>query len=110
MFDGNHLRLNILLVPRLSGLWNGDPLLPVIHDFPNPGDTTPAFADADLRFQVRVLNGFERFPINDPVDFSIGLPEADGAIPMRGRSFNPWLDQVPAVSSCRLIVPDWQNQ
>jgi hypothetical protein len=81
VFDGNRLQLNILLVPRLSGLWNGDPLLPVIHDFPNPGDTTPAFADADLRFQVRALNGYERFPVNDPVDFTFGLPEADGAMP-----------------------------
>ena len=81
VFEGNQLQLNILLVPRLSGLWNGDPLLPVIHDFPNPGDTTPAFADADLRFQVRALGGFERFPVSDPVDFSARLPEANGAMP-----------------------------
>lgn len=80
-FDGNRLHLNILLLPRLSSTWNGDPLLPAIHDFPNLGDTTPAFADADLRFQVRALDGLGRFPVDDPVDFTAGLAEANGALP-----------------------------
>ena len=81
VFDGNNLTLNILLVPRLSGLWNGDPLLPLIRDFPNLGDTTPAFADADFRFQVRVLDGFARFPVNTPVDFQGPIPQANGKQP-----------------------------
>jgi hypothetical protein len=81
VFDGDRLQLNILFVPRLSAPWNGDPLLPVIRDFPNPGDTTPAFADADLRLEVRALDGFDRFPVSGPVDFNGGLPEANGALP-----------------------------
>ena len=41
-FDGDRLHLRILVVPRLSTEWNGDPLHPVIAGFPNAGDTTPA--------------------------------------------------------------------
>ena len=44
-------------------------------------DTAPPFADADFRFEVRVLDGFGTFPVNTPVSFSDGLPEADGARP-----------------------------
>ncbi|HEV8482838.1 MAG TPA: hypothetical protein VGV87_04705 [Blastocatellia bacterium] len=80
-FDGDRLHLNILLVPRLSTSWNGNPLLPLIENFPNPGDTTPAFSLADLRFEVRALDGFGTFPVNTPVTFSQGLPEADGVLP-----------------------------
>ena len=78
-FDGDRLHLNILLVPRLSTLWNGNPLLPLIENFPNAGDTTPAFADADLRFEVRALDGFGTFPVNAPVSFTQALPDADEA-------------------------------
>jgi hypothetical protein len=81
VFDGARLALNILLVPRLSGAWNGDPLLPLIHDFPNLGDRTPAFADADFRFEVRVLDGLGRFPVGAPVDFVAPLPAANGSQP-----------------------------
>lgn len=77
-FDGDRLHLNILLVPRLSTVWNGNPLLPLIENFPNAGDTTPAFADADIRFEVRALDGFGTFPVNAPVSFTQGLPDADG--------------------------------
>ena len=77
-FDGDRLHLNILLVPRLSAVWNGNPLRPLIENVPNAGDTTPAFADADLRFEVRALDGFGTFPVSAPVTFSGGLPEADG--------------------------------
>src|SRR5204863_8790907 len=80
-FDGDRLHLRILVVPRLSTEWNGDPLHPVITDFPNAGDTTAAFADADLRFEARILDGLDRFPVNAPVDLSAPLPGARGAIP-----------------------------
>lgn len=77
-FDGVDLHLRILLVPKLSAAWNGNPLLPVLADVPNPGDTATPFADADLQFEVRVLDGLERFPVNAPVDFTRPLPVASG--------------------------------
>ncbi len=77
-FDGANLHLRILLVPKLSTAWNGNPLLPVLADVPNPGDTATPFADADLQFEVRVLDGLERFPVNAPVDFTRSLPAASG--------------------------------
>ena len=77
-FDGTRLHLNILLVPRLSAVWNGDPLLPLIENFPNAGDTTPAFADADLKFEIRALDGFGTFPVNAPVSFTTTLAAAGG--------------------------------
>jgi hypothetical protein len=80
-FDGANLELSILLVPRLSTLWSGNPLLPAIADFPNPGDTTPAFADADWQLEARILSGLDRFPVNDPVDAAIALPAASGPRP-----------------------------
>ncbi len=80
-FDGDRLHLRILVVPRLSTEWHGDPLHPVIADFPDVGDTTPAFADAELRFEARVIDGLDRFPVNAPIDFSTPLPGASGVIP-----------------------------
>ena len=77
-FDGDRLHLNILLVPRLSKFWDGNPLRPLIENSPNAGDTTPAFADADFRFEVRALDGFDTFPVNAPVSFTKGTLEADG--------------------------------
>lgn len=77
VFDGDRLHLNMLVVPRLSTSWSGNPLLP-IDNVPNAGDTAPPFADADLRFEVRVLDGFGTFPVNTPVDFTEDLPEANG--------------------------------
>jgi hypothetical protein len=77
-FDGDRLHLSILLVPRLSTVWSGNPLLPLIEDFPNAGDTTPAFADADFRFELRALDGLGTFPVSAPVSFTTGLPDADG--------------------------------
>jgi hypothetical protein len=77
-FDGDRLHLNILLVPRLSIAWNGDPLLPLIENFPNAGDATAAFVDADLRFEVRALDGFSVFPVSAPVSFTSAIPAADG--------------------------------
>lgn len=79
-FDGASLSLRVMLVPRLSAAWNGDPLQPLIEHFPNAGDTTPAFADADLQLEVRVLDGLDRFPVNAPVDFTAALPAAGGVL------------------------------
>ena len=79
-FDGDRLHLNMLVVPRLSTAWSGNPLLP-IDNVPNAGDTAPAFADADLRLEVRVIDGFGTFPVNTPVDFTADLPDADGVRP-----------------------------
>ena len=78
-FDGAKLELRLLVVPRLSASWNADPLSPLIENFPNAGDTTPAFADADLQFELRALAGLDRFPVNTPVDFTAAMPAAGGA-------------------------------
>ncbi|WP_437912532.1 hypothetical protein WME73_36280 [Sorangium sp. So ce302] len=76
-FDGRKLHLRILLVPKLSSAWNGDPLLPVITNLPNLGEP-PAFADADLRLAAHVIDGLDRFPVNAPVDLTAPLPAASG--------------------------------
>jgi hypothetical protein len=94
-FDGDRLHLRILVVPRLSTEWNGDPLHPVIADFPNGGDTTAAFADADLRFEARVIDGLDRFPVNAPIDFSAPLPAAGGAMPDARALFNELVANKP---------------
>jgi hypothetical protein len=80
-YDGANLHLRLLIIPRLSLAWNGDPLQPLIANFPNAGDTTPAFADANLQFSLRVMSGLERFPVNAPVDFTDPLPQAGGVRP-----------------------------
>jgi len=77
-FDGAKLRLRVLVVPRLSATWNGDPLQPVALD---PGIANPAFADANLQFEARTLNGFDKFPNDAAPDFVASLPEASGAMP-----------------------------
>jgi hypothetical protein len=78
-FDGAAIALSIMLMPRLSAAWNGDPLSPPVADFPNPGDTTPAFADADVQLEARIHAGLEDFPILDPVDATVALPLGSGA-------------------------------
>lgn len=80
-YDGAELRVHMLLMPRLSGAWNGDPLLPVIAGFPNPGDTTPAFSDADIQLEIHVIDGLDRFPADSAVDFTAPLAEASGVRP-----------------------------
>ena len=77
-YDGTRIHLRVLVVPRLDIDWNGNPLLPLITDFPAAGDMTPAFADADLRLEARVITGFAHFPSSVPADFSAPLPEASG--------------------------------
>jgi hypothetical protein len=80
-FDGKRLHLNILVVPRMGTMWAGNPLASLIENVPSAGDTTPAFADADLRFQVNALDGFGNFPASAPIDFGAALPDADGVRP-----------------------------
>jgi hypothetical protein len=77
-FDGTRLHVRVLIVPRLGPGWDGSPLLPLVRDVPNIGDTTAAFADADLRLQVRVIDDLTRFPVDTPVDVSTPLPAASG--------------------------------
>jgi hypothetical protein len=77
-YAGGRLSLRVLIVPRLSAAWSGDPRAPVIENFPNPGDAAPAFADANLTFVARALDGLDRFPVNNPVDFTAPLPAAGG--------------------------------
>ena len=73
-FDGARLHLNILVLPRLSATWNGDPLAPLMVG-------EPAFVDANLQFEVRALDGFGTFPANVPPAFAGPLPEAGGVLP-----------------------------
>jgi hypothetical protein len=80
-YDGAAVLFNILLVPRLGPAWNGDPLQPLVLNLPNVGDTTPAFADADLQLEARVIDGLDRFPVNAPVDFAKPIPDASGVMP-----------------------------
>jgi hypothetical protein len=94
-FDGARLHLRVLVIPRLSDTWNGDPLMPLIEGSPNPGDTTPAFADADLRLEARVLDGLTRFPVDSPVDLVAALPEASGPIGAARPLFEALVAPVP---------------
>src|SRR3954471_8268731 len=87
-FDGAALRLRILVVPRLRAAWNGDPVQPVLL---NPGVANPAFADADLQFEARTLNGFGRFPNDAAPDFVAPLPTASGVIPDARKLFGELL-------------------
>ena len=79
-YDGARLHLRVLIVPRLDGVWSGSPLEPLITGFPAVGDTTPPFADADLRLEVRVLAGLDAFPTSRAPDFVQALPEASGVV------------------------------
>jgi hypothetical protein len=79
-YDGARLHVRILVVPRLDAGWSGDPLQPLILNFPVPGDATDAFADADLRFEARVLAGLDRFPTSVAPDVVEPLPAASGVV------------------------------
>lgn len=79
-YDGAHIHLRILIVPRLDGAWNGSPLEPLITGFPAAGDTTPAFADADLQFEARVIQGLDAFPMSSTFDFAAPMPAASGVV------------------------------
>ncbi|MGQ0679967.1 MAG: hypothetical protein ACT4OM_10015 [Actinomycetota bacterium] len=80
-FDGARLHVRILVVPRLSPAWDGDPRPPMIENFPAAGDSAAAFADADLNLKAVVIDDLNRFPVNDPVDFTAPLPDASGPAP-----------------------------
>ena len=79
-YDGTRLHLRVLIVPRLDGTWSGSPLESLITGFPNAGDTTAPFADADLRLEARVLSGLDAFPTSRAPDFTQALPEASGVV------------------------------
>ncbi|MEK6372541.1 MAG: hypothetical protein AABO58_07565 [Acidobacteriota bacterium] len=80
-FDGTNLHLRVLIVPRLSTAWTGNPLQPAIANMPNPGDAAAAFADADLQLRAVALDGLDRFPASGSIDFSKLLPAASGVAP-----------------------------
>ncbi len=77
-FDGTRLHLRVLIVPKLGPAWDGSPLQSLVDNVPAIGDTTTAFADADLQLQARVIDGLTRFPVDTPVDFTAALPDASG--------------------------------
>jgi hypothetical protein len=99
-FDGTRLHFHILVVPKLSTTWNGNPLLPLLANVPNPGDTATPFADADLQFEARVISGLERFPTNTPVDAAIALPAASGVV----ASARPLIEELVAPGPGRFRV------
>lgn len=79
-YDGARLYVRLLVVPRLDTGWSGDPLQPLIVGFPAAGDSTEAFADADLQLEARVLQGLDRFPASGAADVVAPLPEASGVV------------------------------
>ncbi len=79
-YDGTRLHVRLLLVPRLTAGWTGNPLEPLISSFPNPGDTTPALADADLQFEARFVEGLAMVPIHSAAAVVSPLPEASGVV------------------------------
>ena len=94
-YDGTRLHLRILIVPRLDVVWNGDPLQPLISGFPAVGDTTPAFADADLQFEVRVLSGIDAFPSSRVPDLVGAMPDASGVVTTSRPLFESLVAPVP---------------
>jgi hypothetical protein len=69
-FDGNKLKLNILFLPR-----NQNPLNKAVELNPDIPDA-PAFADATLSFQARIVSGLDNFPMNSNVSDTVSLPIA----------------------------------
>jgi hypothetical protein len=61
-FDGARLRLRFVVLPR-----NQNPLLPAIEGDAAIPDA-PAFADADLSFEAKIITGFGSFPNTAPSD------------------------------------------
>lgn len=79
-YDGARIHVRLLAVPRLDAGWNGDPLQPLITGFPNVGDDTPAFADANLRLEARAIAGLSAFPMDSAVTATTPLPQASGVV------------------------------
>ena len=94
-YDGARLHLRVLVVPRLDTGWSGDPLQPLILGFPAPGDTTPAFADADLQLEAHVLKGLDRFPSSVMPDEVAPLPEASGVVATSRPLFESLVAPIP---------------
>ncbi len=66
-FDGNVLKLNIVVLPR-----NQNPLQGAIATHPTIPDA-PAFAAANLSFNAGIITGLSRFPNNQAFTFSQAL-------------------------------------
>ena len=79
-YDGTTLHLRFLVVPRLGAGWSGNPLAPLLAGFPNPADTTAAFADANLQFEARIISGLDAFPTSGATSTPFALPEASGVV------------------------------
>src|SRR5687768_15520970 len=61
-FEGNHVSVNILFIPR------EDPLAPFIKNLPSGADAVP-FATANLKFSARLIPSLEFLP--DPLQADI---------------------------------------
>lgn len=72
-FDGNTLTLNIVVLPR-----NQNPLQPAIEQHGVIPDA-PAFADAQLSFEARVVSSLIGFPNNHSADAVVPLAVAQPA-------------------------------
>ncbi|MBC7928780.1 MAG: hypothetical protein H7039_24315, partial [Bryobacteraceae bacterium] len=105
-YDGARLHVRVLVVPRLSGAWNGNPLDSVIDGFPNAGDTTPAFADADLQLEARIIRGLEKFPSSAPADAVRPLVEASGVRPNARALFEEMTSPAPGRFKVSAGTPD----
>jgi hypothetical protein len=69
-FDGNKLKVNILVLPR-----NQNPLNKAIEGEAGISDA-PAFADAQLLFTAKIVSGLEDFPMNSNVSDTVNLAVA----------------------------------
>jgi hypothetical protein len=67
-FDGIILTLNIVVLPR-----NQNPLRPAIEQ-EAPIPDSPAFADAQLSFEAKIVSGLTGFPNNHSANFSLPVP------------------------------------
>ncbi len=72
-FDGSNLSLHILILPQLGTQWNGNPLQDLPLGFPLPTSTGPAFAQASLSLEARLISNLGQFPTHAPVDATIPL-------------------------------------
>lgn len=62
-FDGNILKLNIVLIPR-----NQDPFSNHPTGLPAPNDTAIPFADLNPQFELKIVKGLDQWPIGNALD------------------------------------------
>jgi len=122
-YDGSRLHVRILLVPRLTAGWTGNPLEPLISSFPEPGDTTPALADADLQLEARWVGGLDIVPTSAVAAVVSPLPGASGIVdtarplfeslvaPMPGRfKLSPAMPRLATPVSEDFAISKWLPQ